>query len=206
MEELLKYLHDSFLEYEPIFIKDLNVSFMPKSTLRVRIKELTDQGFLKRHSTGIYYLTDGSSNDGNTELSISEIVEKKYLKKRSVTIGYKSFNAFLKNSEKPNTFYVVSNAASNEHRTVAIGEYTIDIKSPKTKINESNFRILQFLDMLCELKHDAVLADPQIKNDVRAYIKTIGINQYDLICYLQYYPDKIFRTLFLVDLLKMSEI
>lgn len=56
MDKVLKYLMENFPDNEPIFIKELEIESMPKTTLRVKIKELTDAGLLVRYSTGVYYL------------------------------------------------------------------------------------------------------------------------------------------------------
>ena len=156
MDKVLKYLMENFPDNEPIFIKELEIESMPKTTLRVKIKELTDAGLLVRYSTGVYYLytpnTDGVSHD----ISAEEIITKKYIKKNGVTTGYNSFNAFITQNREKSTFYIVSNAATCDHRVIKMDNFVIDIKKPKTVINDSNFRVLQFLDMKKKKKNDDI--------------------------------------------------
>ena len=136
MDKVLKYLMENFPDNEPIFIKELEIESMPKTTLRVKIKELTDAGLLVRYSTGVYYLytpnTDGVSHD----ISAEEIITKKYIKKNGVTTGYNSFNAFITQNREKSTFYIVSNAATSDHRVIKMDNFVIDIKKPKTVIND----------------------------------------------------------------------
>jgi hypothetical protein len=205
MDKVLKYLMENFPDNEPIFIKELEIESMPKTTLRVKIKELTDAGLLVRYSTGVYYLytpnTDGVSHD----ISAEEIITKKYIKKNGVTTGYNSFNAFITQNREKSTFYIVSNAATCDHRVIKMDNFVIDIKKPKTVINDSNFRVLQFLDMINELKNDDIKSNSHLKNDVRAYLKNMGISPLDLRDFVKYYPDKIYKSLFELDLISFTE-
>lgn len=83
--------------------------------------------------------------------------------------------------------------------------FVIDIKKPKTVINDSNFRVLQFLDMINELKNDDIKSNSHLKNDVRAYLKNMGISPLDLRDFVKYYPDKIYKSLFELDLISFTE-
>ena len=65
------------------------------------------------------------------------------------------FFAILKeegiNLQVPVTVEIVSNEASAKVRDIDIKGQTIRLRKPRAKVTEENAKVLQFLDLLCEI-------------------------------------------------------
>ena len=53
---LYDYLKDMYGENEPIFVADIKYGDTPMNSIRQQVKKLTDEGYLKRYDTGIYFI------------------------------------------------------------------------------------------------------------------------------------------------------
>ena len=80
---LYEYLIETYGENVPIFVSDIEYSSMSENNIRQQIKKLTDAGLLKRYDTGIYFIPKKSIFKSGTQLSINEVIEKKYLRDKN---------------------------------------------------------------------------------------------------------------------------
>ena len=82
---LYEYLLANYVVNEVIIASDLAACGLNKSTIRRQLKQLTDQGKIRRYDKGIYYLPKRTIFNTEAQPSREEIIEKKYFLKSAGT-------------------------------------------------------------------------------------------------------------------------
>ena len=79
-------LYDSLLrDYganKPIFVSQVAYGSMTKNNIRQKIMNYTARGKLKKYDTGIYYIPAKSIFKSGSQLSQSDVIERKYHDKK----------------------------------------------------------------------------------------------------------------------------
>lgn len=96
---------------------------------------------------------------------------------------------------------VVTNKATNDRREVTLANSRVIVRRPRVLINEENYRLLQFLDLMKDIDYFAEITGEELNKCLCAYMKANSIKFAGLEKYLGYYPDKIYRNLFETRLL-----
>ncbi|WP_373213457.1 DUF6088 family protein [Ruminococcus sp. 5_1_39BFAA] len=202
---LYEYLKGTYGENVPIFVSDIEYADMSENNIRQQIKKLTDTGLLKRYDTGIYFIPKKSIFKSGTQLSMKTVIEKKYLQERNQRCGYISGVAFANQlgitTQVPMACEVVTNKATNDYRETTLAKSRVIIRRPKVPVNEQNYRILQFLDLVKDIDHYAEITGEELQKRLCVYLEANSICFSDLEKYLRYYPDKIYKNLFEARLL-----
>ena len=175
------------------------------NNIRQQILNYTATGTLKRYDTGIYYIP-GKTYFGVDGLpSPDEVIRKKYLTDTKTRYGYISginfANAVGITTQVPMTYSVVSNKASRENREVSIKSLKILLRKPKVKINSSNYKYLQLLDLIKDVDIISELEGKELKEKIKKYMQVSKIKFSDLEPFLPLYPDKTFRNLYTTGVL-----
>ena len=202
---LYDYLQANYVVNEVIIASDLATSGLPKAVVRRQLKQLTDQGKLRRYDTGIYYLPKKTIFNTEAQPSREAIIEKKYLKNNDEYIGYLSglslANQLGLTTQVPVVVEVVSNKASRDYREVKLGNATIILRKPKVDITQRNYRALQFLDLLKDIDALSELSKSELQKKLLAFMQRTQLTFAMLEPYIAYYPDKLFRNLYETGLL-----
>jgi len=198
---LYEYLLKTYGENEPIILSDVMKKVdMSENNIRQQIKKLTDAGRMKRYDTGIYFIPKKSIFKSGTQLSMRRVIEEKYLKEDNQRCGYISGVAFANQlgitTQVAMVYEIVTNKASNDYRELALANSRIVVRRPRTNVNEENYRILQFLDLMKDIDYLAETTGEELKRQLLNYMKDNGIEFSELEKYLSYYPDRIYRNLF----------
>ncbi|MGN8630618.1 hypothetical protein ACTNEW_03300 [Blautia sp. HCP3S3_G3] len=205
MNVLFEYLRETYGENEPIFVSDIEYNGMSDNYIRQQVKKLTDAGLLKRYDTGIYFIPKKSIFKSGTQLSMNRVIERKYLQDKNERCGYVSGVAFANQlgitTQVSMICEVVTNKATNDRREITLANSRVIIRRPRTPVNEQNYRILQFLDLMKDIDYFAEVTGEELQKCLCAYLEANSIRFADLEKYLGYYPDKIYRNLFETRLL-----
>lgn len=196
---LYEYLVENYQPNEPIFMADIDLS-ISANYLRQMFKGLCDEGKIKRFDNGVYYIPGNSRLKGGTGIASSTVLNYKYIKRNNQMIGYVSGYTFANQlgitMQVPYRLEVVSNNASANTREVSVKGQKCILRKAKTEINDENYRILQFLDLLKDID---VYADDEIENVsgiLREYMKSMEIKKAVFDQYITLYPDKTYRNLY----------
>lgn len=190
----MENIKNSFKANTPIFTSELLDYFMKKYS-RARsfqlIKELVDKKELIQYSKGIYYF----SKDGY-KLSISEIIEKKYLNDNGNKVGIYSgetlkFKLLNKKIDK-NKIEVITNNETNIVRSLNINDNIVYLRKARCKINDENIAAYTLLELLSNNKLEK---GEKLYNKVVRYINDNKINSKDIISLAGYFPNKTFKNL-----------
>lgn len=202
---LFEYLKETYGENEPIFVADIEYNGMSDNYIRQQVKKMTDAGLLKRYDTGIYFIPKKSIFKSGTQLSLNRIIERKYLQDKNERCGYVSGVAFANQlgitTQVSMICEVVTNKATNDRREITLANSRVIVRRPRTPVNEQNYRILQFLDLMKDVDYFAEVTGEELQECLCAYLEANSIRFADLQKYLGYYPDKIYRNLFETRLL-----
>ena len=205
MNVLYEYLIETYGENEPIFVAEIAYADMSENNIRQQIKKLTDGGLLKRYDTGIYFIPKKSIFKSGTQLSMNKVIEKKYLQDKNNRCGYISGIAFANQlgitTQVSMACEIVTNKATNERREIKLANSRVIIRRPRVPVDEKNYRLLQFLDLMKDIDSYAEITGAELNKCLCEYMKAISIRFADLEKYLRYYPDKIYRNLYETRLL-----
>ncbi|MDY4969034.1 MAG: DUF6088 family protein [Lachnospiraceae bacterium] len=197
---LYEYLKETYGENEPIFISEIEYNGMSENSIRQQIKKMTDAELLKRYDTGIYFIPKKSIFKSGTQLSMNRVIERKYLQDKDERCGYISGVAFANQlgitTQVSMTCEVVTNKATNDRREITLANSRVIVRKPRVLIDEQNYRILQFLDLMKDIDYFSEITGEELKKCLCKYLEANSIRFTDMERYLGYYPDKIYRNLF----------
>lgn len=199
------YLIEIYGENEPIFVAELEYANMSEGSIRQQIMKLAEDGRIKRYDTGIYFIPKKSMFKSGTTLSLDRVVEKKYLENNTKKCGYIGGVAFANQlgltTQVPMVYEVVTNKATKDYRETKLANSRIILRKPRVVIDENNYKILQFLDLIKDIDYYSEVNGEELQKRLVAYMTGCAIRFSDLEPYLQYYPDKIYKNLYETRLL-----
>ena len=199
MEALYGYLIKNYKENEPIFLAELQIEGMSSSNLRQQLKKLADSGTLKRFDNGIYFLPKKTIFQSGSQLTPEKVLECKYLKDCERRCGYVSglmfFNQMGLTSQVPMLYEVVSNKATTEYRETSLAKSKVIIRKPKVPVTESNYQILQVLDLLKDVDCYSEVTGKALQDRLFQYMRSINLRLSQMEPYFIYYPDKLYKNL-----------
>lgn len=197
---LYEYLKKEYGENTPILISDIQIPDMSETNLRQQIKKLTDSGLLKRYDTGIYFIPGKSIFKSGSQLSLNQVIEKKYLQEQQQRCGYLSGITFANQlgltTQVPMVCEVVTNKATKDYRETRLANSRVIIRRPRIPVTEQNYRCLQFLDLMKDIDTVSEVSGDALQRRLLAYMERFALRFSDLEPYLPYYPDKIYKNLY----------
>ncbi len=203
---LYDFLRETYGENKPIFVADIQYKRMSINSIRQQVKKMTDAGLLKRYDTGIYFIPKKSIFKSGSQLSRDQVIEEKYLKKDGKRCGYISGVMFANQlgltTQMPAVCEVVTNKATNDYRKVTLASSPLILRKPRVQVTDSNFRLLQLLDLLKDIDFFAEKGKKEQLKRIMTYMKEYEIRFGDLDAYLPYYPDKIYKNMYEMRMLK----
>lgn len=202
---LYKYIEEQYCPNEPIFVSDLETCGLSMARIRNEVKRLVDDGKLKRFDTGIYYIPKKTIFDTYAVPSREVIIKKKYIQDKEEKIGYLSglglANQIGITTQVPVVYEVVSNKATKDYREVMVGNAKVILRKPKVVVNEENYKVLQFLDLIKDIDLVSELTGIALKEKLLSYMRKAMITFEMIKQYIKYFPDKIFKNLYETGLL-----
>ena len=197
---LYEYLVNTYNPGEPIFSADIDIPDVSNNSLRQMLKKLCDQGKIVRYEGGVYYLPLQSSLRGGNALPASVVAEHKYISRKGRIMGYYSGFTFANQlgitDQVPYTTEIVTNNAAGKFREISMKGQKIILRKPKIQVNESNYKVLQLLDLLKDLDKYADEIDSESISKIVKYIIDSQMKKESVDKYLAQYPDRIFRTIY----------
>lgn len=203
---LYDYLMDTYGENEPIFVSEIQYEKQSTNYIRQQIKRMTDSGLLKRYDTGIYFIPKKSIFRSGSQLSRNTVIDRKYLRDQGKRCGYVSGVMFANQlgltTQVPGVCEVVTNKASNDYRETTLASAPVIIRRPRVPVTEDNYRKLQLLDLVKDIDFYSETSGQQLTDRVLSFMRKYDIRFSDLTEYLPYYPDKVYRNMFEMGLLR----
>ena len=196
---LYEYLLENYEPNEPIFVSDVDLP-VTDNNLRQMFKTLCDDGRINRFEPGIYYLPKESRLKGGSALTADAVAIAKYISRNGKTVGYYSGNTFANilgiTTQVPYVVEIVTNNTSTRVREVKVRNKRIMLRRARTTIDNENYVVLQFLDLLKDIDQYYDLPVKDVSARLISYIRAENIRREDIDKYIKDYPDKIYRNLY----------
>lgn len=203
---LFEFLKETYGENEPIFVAELEYGNMTKNAIRQQVKNLTYEGLLKRYDTGIYFIPKKSIFRSGAQLSRNKVIEQKYLRDGGEICGYVSGLMFANQigltSQVPAVIEVTTNKAVKDYREINVASSKVIIRRPRTRITDDNYKQLQLLDLLKDIDFYSEKEKEDLRSRVFVYMSKNDIKFEDLEKLLKFYPDRIYKNMFEVGLIR----
>ena len=192
--DIVNYLQDIYGYNNPIFLKDIRIGRKSKTAIKQELYRAAKEGRIERRSNGIYYIK-GNKEFGNG-VTFRKILEKKFIYPIDVmegleflfVEGYYSGMTFLNmigiSEQVPAILEVTTNKTSSNKRYYSVGNSIAIIRKARTKVDNTNCCILQFLDMFYFVSLDEVKKNKEL---LRNYIAKKGFSKNLLNAYLPLY-------------------
>lgn len=202
---LYQYLKNNYKENEPIFLSEIQLPDMKPVSVRQQLKKLTEDGRVKRFATGIYFIPRKTLFRSGSTLSVESVIKRKYLTEGSNKCGYICgmllANQIGLTTQVPMVYEITTNKATTEYRETQLGKFRVVIKRPYVPVTEQNANILQFLDLMKEVVDISELEGKELTQRLIEFMRVKGIRFGELVPYLSYYPEKIYKNMYEVGLL-----
>ena len=177
--DTISYLKNIYGYDTPIFLKDIRIGRKSKTAIKQDLYRAYKKGEIKKEAAGIYYFENQQSEFPDEGIGFEEILESKYLydfysdypelDKKLFVKGYYTGHTFLNqigiSTQVPAIREITTNNTSSKKREITINGRTAIIRKPKIEINQSNWAILQFLDMFHFLTLEEVKANKRLLID-----------------------------------------
>lgn len=176
----------------PIIIEDFYKNGN-NDAIRQAFSRAVKKDIIKRYANGIFYFPQKTIL-GKSTLSDKSVYEALYIKRNGTVFGYYTGLAFENmiglSTQMPNTITIRTNAESSRKRTIVYNGKKVVLKRSRVDINNTNYQILQFLDMISDLKGEKMNG-----NSLSALIKSKRFKKKQLEQYIQFYPASVSRKL-----------
>lgn len=192
---LYEFLQSRYHPNEPIFLSDIQLAGISDQCLQAQITKLTDSGLLRQFDTGIYFFPKKSIFRSGAHMSMSQVIEQKYLRDQRIP------NQLGLTTQVPMVFEVVSNKATMEYQETAIAKARVILRRPRFPITEQNWAVLQFLDLMMDIDQYVEVNKDRCTVLLAQHMKRAGITFPQIEEYLPLYPDKVFRNMYASGLL-----
>lgn len=196
---LWQYISDNYNIGEPIIAADIDLDISEVSC-RQQFKRLTDEGKLRRYENGVYYIPQKSRLGGERTLLPDNVVEYRYISRNRRVFGYYSGGTFANQigitTQMPSIKEIISSEIGNPIKRIEKGSRSFVVRKSRTEINEENYRVLQFLDLMKDIGMYSELQGEELTHCLAKYIKTYGITKAQVDRYLPIYPERIYKSFY----------
>jgi hypothetical protein len=196
MEITLKSYIDKADINKPLLLQELLIlyPYIKEGTLRQSLKRLVDDGVLFRATRGVYYKPNPSRITLEPILDTDTIIERKYLSKDQTIIGYigefELANRLGISTQTPSITTIVTNTVLTKSKIVLIGKRRFKVLKPRVFITNSNYKLLQVLDLMNNLDRFSELSFDKTINVLKDYLGYIKLNRDEINECVSSYPLK----------------
>ena len=196
---LYDYLINNYEPGEPIFLIDIQIKGIAQDNIRQKFKKLTDNELIRRYEKGIYYIPKKTKLKSSAGLSAETVARYKYIERRGKILGYYSGNTLANqmgiSMQVPLKEEIVSNNMSAITREINIGNRSFIIRKSNIEINESNYKVLQLLDLLKDL--ETYMDDAEYTRLLLTkYVQNNNITRQKVDEYIDFFPVKIYKNIY----------
>lgn len=195
MHDIYEFLLKTYGRNEPIFTEELKMQLdISPQSFRQAVMKLVDNGLILMVQRGIYFIPRENTLLGKPVLSVEKIVERKYLVKQGVRIGYKSginlANSLGLTRQTASVPTIITNNTAAKKREVKFYNRRVIIKKPKFPINETNWKVFQMLDLMAHFNEWSEVPLDKVKPYLDGYFRDVAVLEPELLEYLDAYPKR----------------
>lgn len=201
---IYNYILKNFNYGDPIFLSE--IPSKSKSYLRLAVKKLVDKGLLERFYNGVYFLPYKTILGTKGKISFEKFIEKKFLYSSNNEIegfvgGIRLANMYGFTTQNASGYDIYSNIATTKQRVFYFENRKVNIYKPYVKINKENIKVLEFLELMCNVYKFSELNNDEIKRKINEYVKINSIEFNKVKEYIEYYPDIVYKNIYKAGLM-----
>lgn len=200
MDAVYNYILEYYKAGEPIFLSDIKMSEVSDKTIRQQLKRLADAGKLMRYEAGIYYLPKKTRLKSGYKPSADVVARYKYICRNGKVIGYYSGHTFANqigvSTQVPFKAEIVSNNFTSIVRDVKVGNQIYTVRRSRVPVTGKNYKVLQLLELLKDIDEYADEDNENVQEQLFAYIRKNRISREQVDQYLEYFPMKIYKSIY----------
>jgi hypothetical protein len=136
---------------DPIFVSEVKVPEHFVNARNVAFYRLEKSNYIKLYRKGIYYKPK-FTRFGEIGIDEEKLIDTMYMNIKGKINGYITgptlWNAFGITAQVPNRIWVATNFVK---RNVNFDKMNLKLIKPKVKIDKTNYRVLQFLDLIDQI-------------------------------------------------------
>lgn len=204
MDAVYNYILEYYKAGEPIFLSDIKMSEVSDETIRQQLKRLADAGKLMRYEAGIYYLPKKTRLKSGYKPSADVVARYKYICRNGEVIGYYSGHTFANqigvSTQVPFKAEIVSNNFTSIVRDVKVGNQIYTVRRSRVPVTGKNYKVLQLLELLKDIDEYADEDNENVQEQLFAYIRKNRISREQVDQYLEYFPMKIYKSIYEIRL------
>ena len=84
---------------------------------------------------------------------------------------------------------------TNEYRETSLAKSRVIVRKPKVPVTESNYKVLQFLDLLKDVDVYSEVTGKPLQERLYQYMSDASLSLSEMEPYFSYYPDKLYKNL-----------
>lgn len=195
-----EYFRTRYKAGQPIFLSDINIVGMTEENLRYHMKKFTDNGLIERFDSGIYYIPSSTFTGEKFAISEETVVVNKYICREGKRVGFYSgytlANKMGLTTQVPFVEEITSNYSPAMIREIKIKNRKYVIRKPVIEITEDNVYVLELLECLKDLEKTAEVDMDKCGEILTKYINKHHITKKMIDQYLNYYPVRIYKTIY----------
>lgn len=180
---------------EPIFETDIHIEDVSGEDRKRQLDRLVAYDKLLKYAAGIYYLPDETERP----LCPDVVARNMYIFRRGKRIGYYGgytlANQMGLSSQVPIKEEFVSNEARKNEEEVFFGNRIYIVRKPPVEVTEDNYRVLQLLEVLKDLRECADESMPIAEARITYYIKKNKVSKENVNAYLNYFPPQVYDNI-----------
>lgn len=198
--DTLEYLTQHYPKGSPIFFTDIPLNGISIEAMRTRISRLVRNGKLIRVKRGLYYVPYKTMTGLTGMCSVLDYIDRRYMKDENEKVsgyftGLQLANAAGVTTQNPAFYEIASNAATTRMRRETIEKSRLIITRPFAKIDESNVRELQFLDLLLDVDRYSELSGSVLQRTIGEFAEERCVNYEIARKYVSKYPGRIYKNI-----------
>lgn len=150
---IIKERINKYKATEPIIVNELFHGLENhKEAVYVTLNRLASDGVIVNHAKGVYFKPK-NTKFGKIGVDKKRLIEKKYLKRNNVIIGYVTgpllWNYWGLTTQIPNRIWIAQNIKQKKIDE----DLGVMLVKAKTVISENNIKALQFLDLIDQIEY-----------------------------------------------------
>jgi len=196
-KRIYTYLLENYKPGKSILLSQLIEQYpsIRPGTIRETLRRLCMQGTLLRIKPGLYQLPSEKVPLILQAGSVIDAVETLYLKdEKNSPIGYFSGLNFANKlgltTQMAAVDYIISNNVANKKREIKISNIRFIINRSRFEVNRENYKLLQVLDLLGNLKQYSDLKDDESLKKIKEYLFDVKLPSEKITEIVGYYPAK----------------
>lgn len=196
-KQILNYIKENYDYESPIFLNEVYKSLpsINGNTIRSTFKRLFDKGRIIKIKNGIYALSNQEDSTTKPIVYASKIIEEKYIfDSNGDRVGYKTginfSNELGLTSQIASVETIYSNNVSNKKRMIKVKNNRIIINSPRVKVTNNNYKLLQVLDLLNDFDRYSEIELNKASARIMKVLKTVNLDQNEIEKVVSVYPLK----------------